>query len=704
MTCGLNAKRPHNLKSSCDLVKYIQTHPYTVFAEKAKFFILSVALCHSCVPSTCRASSQGNDAVEYQSTSPDELALVKAARDLGYMLSNKNGKILTIRSFPHGFDRDPQMDDYEILETIDFNSDRKRMSVIIKMPNILDKVLLICKGADSVILQRLSNYEIMHQKLGEFHAAAKKRKDAEAEVVMQQKKSLQLLVDDDANRSLFSYLSSDVKVGLSLTSLEESKSKKKKRSVCYPIGSMDKFLGVIEYTEEEVDDIILDSRKALWQQQSTRYGHIPSPIPSKHQPIDAETFEKQQLDAADSETEMLHYIGNEQIITDEEYLVEKTLQAIDEFSNEGLRTFLYGYKWVNMPEYMKWKGRYHAAVDSISNPGRTLDIIAEAEANLKLLGATAIEDKLQDGVAESIEKIKRAGIIVWMLTGDKMETAINVGYACKLIYDYTTLIILRRDDEDIISKMSIITQELDCGNIAHCVVVIDGATLTVFENNCIFMSVFLELATKTNSVICCRTSPAQKSMLVAKVKSFNRDLVTLAIGDGANDVAMMQSADIGVAIIGKEVHQASNSSDYSIAQFRFLDKMLLVHGRYNYLRISKFLLCTFYKELAFYVTQIIFQRYTIFAGSTIYDLSCWPIYNALLFMSLTVLCIGMFEKDLRPMTLLMVPELYSAGQLRQALSLAPISRWVILGTLNSFLVSLLFSFLNVVTWGETVSS
>lgn len=184
--------------------------------------------------------------------------------------------------------------------------------------------------------------------------------------------------------------------------------------------------------------------------------------------------------------------------------------------------------------------------------------------------------------------------------------------------------------------------------------------------------------------------------MVSSVRSLRKRAVTLAIGDGANDIAMIQSADIGVGITGREGLQAARSADYAIAQFRFLLKLLLVNGRYNYVRTSKFVLCTFYKELLFYLTQCIYQRNTLFSGSSMYESWSLSMFNTL-FTSLPVLCIGMFDKDLKPATLIAVPELYSKGRLYQAFNLRVFLSWMILATLQSVGVE----FLALYIWGFT---
>lgn len=691
-----------NIKSSYDLVKFIQEYPETLFSKKAKFFILSIALCHSCLPKKVKGHEDEDDAIEYQSSSPDELALITAARDLGCVVINKNAQMLTIKTYPDGFDEEPTLEEYEILNTIDFNSQRKRMSVVVRMPNEPNRVLLICKGADNVILERLHNSDIAFQKMDELDNTVADRKEEEAELVVQQRKSLERMAFDDTigRNSLRGPVHNEARVSLSLQAIKGGISQITARGDSeVQIDSIDDILDDVERNDREVDDVIIRSRKSLHKQQMEKYRSNDDKYTRNDRNSNHQANESNGNGGCEDK-DMFDYIGNESLLRNEEYIIERTVQAIDDFSTDGLRTLLFGYKWIDLDSYQDWNKRYHKAKTSLVNRKEKTDAAGEEiENNLTILGATAIEDKLQDGVTEAIGKIKRAGIKMWMLTGDKRETAINIAYSCKLIYDYSTVVILTTDDTNIVSKMNAISQEISTGNMAHCVVVVDGATLGLFESNPTLMSVFVELCTKTDSVICCRASPSQKAIMVSNIRNANKNEVTLAIGDGANDIAMIQAADIGVGITGKEGLQASRSSDYSIAQFRYLLKLLLVHGRYNYIRTAKFVLCTFYKELTFYLTQVIFQRFTLFSGSSLYEPWSLSMFNTL-FTSLPVLCIGIFEKDLKPITLLTVPELYSYSRLGKGFGLWIFLEWMVEGAC----ISVIITFLSVSMWGETVLS
>ncbi|CDK27470.1 unnamed protein product [Kuraishia capsulata CBS 1993] len=434
------------------------------------------------------------------------------------------------------------------------------------------------------------------------------------------------------------------------------------------MNSIDNFMMQDSSETSELDEIAMSSRKSLHLQQAKKYGYEVNSSKNSSEP----------------------QIPPDSLILNEEFVLEKTLEHIEEYSTEGLRTLMYSFRWLDKAQFEDWSAKYTEAKTSLVDRSKKIETIgALLECQLELCGATAIEDKLQHGVPEAIEKLRKAGIKLWMLTGDKRETAINIGHSCSLIKDYSTVIILSNEDEEnIATKITAATLEVDAGNIAHCVVVVDGSTLSEIESDLTTMTVFVELGVKADSVICCRASPSQKATMVSYVRRYNTSKVTLAIGDGANDIAMIQSADIGVGITGKEGFQAARASDYSIAQFRYLLKLLLVHGRYNYERTSKFVLCTFYKELLFYLSQALYQRQNLFTGSSQYESWSLSMFNTL-FTSLPVLCIGMFEKDLRPSTLLAVPELYSKGRNYESFNLRLFVYWVLLGAAQSTALSFL---------------
>lgn len=200
-----------------------------------------------------------------------------------------------------------------------------------------------------------------------------------------------------------------------------------------------------------------------------------------------------------------------------------------------------------------------------------------------------------------------------------VETAINVARAARVVKDYSSITILDHEAGDLSQRIAAAALEIDSGLVAHSVIVIDGQTLGVVELDQTLKELFMDLAVQVDSVICCRASPSQKSGLVHAIRKKVGHAITLAIGDGANDIAMIQEAHVGIGITGKEGLQAARTSDYSIAQFRFLLRLLLVHGRWNYVRTCKYTLGTFWKEFLFYLTQGLYQRWVGYTGTSLYE-------------------------------------------------------------------------------------
>lgn len=306
--------------------------------------------------------------------------------------------------------------------------------------------------------------------------------------------------------------------------------------------------------------------------------------------------------------------------------VEATLQHLEEYATEGLRTLCLAMREIPEEELQQWLQIFDKANTTVSGTrGEELDKAAEIiEHDFFLLGATAIEDKLQDGVPDTIHTLQEAGIKIWVLTGDRQETAINIGMSCKLISEDMTLLIINEDNSpatrtNIENKLTAIRNQSAGGaELETLALVIDGKSLT-FALEKDMEKMFLELAIMCKAVICwyvsfvsdglmsanmipSRVSPLQKALVVKLVKR-NLKAILLAIGDGANDVSMIQAAHVGVGISGVEGLQAARSADVAIGQFRYLRKLLLVHGAWSYQRISKLILYSFYKNIALYMTQ-----------------------------------------------------------------------------------------------------
>lgn len=390
--------------------------------------------------------------------------------------------------------------------------------------------------------------------------------------------------------------------------------------------------------------------------------------------------------------DILDGLVDESAAANEGTIFERCFQHTDDFATDGLRTLLFAYRYIEEEDYRTWKKIYHEATTSLSDRQQRIEAAGELiEQKFDLAGATAIEDKLQEGVPETIDKLRRANIKVWMLTGDKRETAINIGHSARVCKPFSEVYILDANLGNLAETLTSTLTDVSRGMVPHSVVVIDGQTLSDVDDDKALAEMFYDLAVRVDSVICCRASPAQKSLLVRTVRqrlrrskaAGNRGL-TLAIGDGANDLAMIQASHVGVGISGKEGLQAARVADYSISQFRFLQRLLLVHGRWNYVRTAKFILCTFWKEMFFYLPTALYQRYNGYTGTSLYEYSSLTVFN-ILFTSLSCICMGIWEQDLRAETLLAVPELYAYGQRNMGLNMWKYVGWMVMGAVDGVL-------------------
>ncbi|KAI9199832.1 uncharacterized protein BJ171DRAFT_462045 [Polychytrium aggregatum] len=466
-------------------------------------FFTSLALCHSVLVSKSRTSGQ----LQYKSSSPDEEALVQAARDIGFIFLGRENTTIIVRI--RGEEKR-----YQLLQVLEFNSTRKRMSVIVRTPE--NEIVLHCKGADSVIYERLAP------------------------------------------------------------------------------GQM--------------------------------------------------------------------------------FLKEETSTHLEWFAEAGLRTLCIGTSKISEDMYEKWRQEYHAASCALADRDAKMEEVADRiEQGLTLLGATAIEDKLQDGVPECIESLSRAGIRIWVLTGDKLETAINIGFSCNLLTRDMDLILIRGGSEGADSPDTTVSQMKDAlvrfwghpdDDSKKLALIIDGSALRRALDEA-GRSLFFQLGTRCAAVICCRVSPLQKAKVVELVKESSKDVMCLAIGDGANDVSMIQAAHVGVGIAGEEGLQAAMASDYTIGQFKFLNRLLLVHGRWSYVKIAQMMLCFFFKNIILSMALFWFQFLCGYSSEMIVDVTYLIVYNLWL-TSLPVVVIGSFDQDTTEVYALLAPQLYQSGMRHEA--------------------------------------
>lgn len=360
---------------------------------------------------------------------------------------------------------------------------------------------------------------------------------------------------------------------------------------------------------------------------------------------------------------------------------EATEQHLHEFAVEGLRTLCLAYADLDEDWFKAWHKRYRTAASEIENREIAVEaVVNEIECNLKLLGATAIEDKLQEGVPETLRKLEQAGIKIWVLTGDKQETAINIGLSCGAIDEGMDVVIINEDNvEDTaaqidraLGRWSAMLSTKD--TVKKLGLVIDGQTLH-YALEPQLQRKLIVVARMARSVIACRVSPKQKTEIVELVRKHDKDKVTLAIGDGANDVGMIQAAHVGVGIVGLEGQEAKLASDYSIAQFRFLARLMLVHGRWSYKRLAKMVLYTIYKNAALTLCEIYWATYSAFTGQPLLDPWMGGLYNLLL-TSLPPIVLAIFDQELSAEYALAFPEIYAKGQRNSAYNFRVFASWL----------------------------
>jgi len=360
--------------------------------------------------------------------------------------------------------------------------------------------------------------------------------------------------------------------------------------------------------------------------------------------------------------------------SDNKKAIEDINNQLDDLCSLGLRTLVFGYRVISSKEKQDWMAKYESAKASMGDRNQLIaDLSAEIERDFDILGVVGIEDKLQDAVPETLHFLKQTGITIWMLTGDKRETAVAIAETSRLLDPKTDLIAhidvteLAEDDftpaEEVharcVEQIQQIQQERErdlkeYGSYRPLVLVADGVSLkAALENEDEFMS----LAIHAKSAVCCRLSPLLKAQLVRLFQTRTNETV-LAIGDGANDVSMIQASMVGIGIMGLEGSQAELSAAYAIPQFKNLKRLLVVHGRYSWYRTTTCLIYTIFKNAALSLVLICFSFYSGFSGQTLFESWLLTMFNTF-FTQLTPTIMGGFDTDVDDRILMSSPELYS---------------------------------------------
>ncbi|CAL1593341.1 unnamed protein product [Knipowitschia caucasica] len=379
--------------------------------------------------------------------------------------------------------------------------------------------------------------------------------------------------------------------------------------------------------------------------------------------------------------------------------MEKTRLHVDEFALKGLRTLVVACRHFSPEQYQEVDRRLNAARTALQQREEKLqEAFTFIEKDLHLLGATGVEDKLQDKVQETIEALRLAGIKVWVLTGDKHETAVSVSLSCGHFHRTMNVLELlqQRSDNQCAEQLRRLARRIKEDHVIQHGLVVDGASLSLALRE--HEKLFMEVCKNCSAVLCCRMSPLQKAKVVRLIKTSPEKPITLAVGDGANDVSMIQEAHVGIGIMGKEGRQAVRNSDYAIARFRFLAKLLLVHGHFYYIRIATLVQYFFYKNVCFITPQFLYQFFCLFSQQTLYDSVYLTLYN-ICFTSLPILVYSLFEQLVHPHVLQSKPALYRDISKNSMLSFRTFLYWTLLGFCHAFV----FFFGSYILMGEDTS-
>ncbi len=335
------------------------------------------------------------------------------------------------------------------------------------------------------------------------------------------------------------------------------------------------------------------------------------------------------------------------IVADNDWLDEEC----GNMAREGLRTLVIGRKRLAAEAWIGFEKAFKAA--RVQTEGRNeamAEVVAEhLENNLELLGLTGVEDKLQEGVKETLELLRNTGIKVWMLTGDKIETATCIAISCKLVArnQYIHQVAKLKTIEAAQDAIEFLRSKLDC-----CLV-IDGESLQLLLDN--FKLDFIALATQLSAVVACRCSPTQKADVARLIRDYTKKRVC-CIGDGGNDVSMIQAADVGLGIVGKEGKQASLAADFSILQFSYLTKLLVWHGRNSYKRSAKLAQFVIHRGLIISIIQAVFSAIFYFAPIALYQ--GWLMVGYATVYTMAPVFSLVLDRDVSEDLAVLYPELY----------------------------------------------
>lgn len=338
-------------------------------------------------------------------------------------------------------------------------------------------------------------------------------------------------------------------------------------------------------------------------------------------------------------------------------------------AREGLRTLVFAKRELSVADYEFFANRWQTARTSAINRKEYMATVQEEiEQDMVLLALTGVEDKLQPNVRESLEKLRHAGIRIWMLTGDKVETATNIAVSSRLAERTQGVFTItgmtgRNEASRALARFR--------RQASTDVLVVDGASLQIYLD--MFPEEFIELAALSPAAVACRCSPTQKAAVVKLLQTQLNKRVA-AIGDGGNDVGMIQQAHAGIGIPGKEGMQASLAADFSITSFAHLTRLLLWHGRNSYRRSARLAQFVIHRGLIISIIQTVYCALFFYAAVSVY--SGWILVGyATVFTMFPVFSL-ILDEDVSEHAADTYPELYKDLQKGRSLNLKTFLIWV----------------------------
>ncbi|KAI1618019.1 phospholipid-translocating ATPase [Exophiala viscosa] len=363
------------------------------------------------------------------------------------------------------------------------------------------------------------------------------------------------------------------------------------------------------------------------------------------------------------------------IVAANDWLDEETANM----AREGLRTLVVGRKRMSPSQYADFSSAYTDASLALHerDAGMAAVVKSHLEHDLELLGVTGVEDRLQKDVKPSLELLRNAGVKIWMLTGDKIETARCVAVSARLV--------ARGQHIQTLAKLKTKAQGKDVLDMlrsqTESCLLIDGESLGLMLSY--FRPEFITIAVKLPAVIACRCSPTQKAEVAQLIRQYTKKRVC-CIGDGGNDVSMIQAADVGIGIVGKEGRQASLAADFSITQFCHITKLLVWHGRNSYKRSAKLAQFIIHRGLIISVCQTmyniaghfdpkgLFKDWLMVGYATVYTMA--PVFTLVL------------DRDVDEQVANLYPELYKELKSGKSLSYQTFFTWVLVSVYQGAII------------------